>query len=284
MVPDVVSSSPNIPLLALSRLLILPDEYSSIRASSQCRIFQTALSQSRCGACAAFALATVVSMHACLYDREDFIPSPYRLFDCANGTCEEGVSYGRVLSVLRFGVEDINDSPPQYGRPCAAQYSAPKTHRHTPLITHMLFDPLQIKSALMLFGPLLGTMTHLIYRDPLTNAYRLMSNETPPTKHHAVVVVGWDAAGNWIVQNSWGSEWGDEFGRGRIAQDVLVFAFDPTIKMAVHGCYVCLVLCLTVSLLNTPRKHRRLYLLLYISLFFFGLLPMLLTSWKRGLL
>lgn len=284
MLPDVIASSPNVLLLILSRLLIIPDEYTSISASSECRIFQTALHQANCGACAAFALATVVSMHACLYDNEDFIPSPYRLFDCANGTCEDGVSYGRVLSVLRFGVEDINQSTPKYGRPCAAQYHPATIRHHAPLITHMIDDPLQIKSALMLFGPLLGTMTHLIYRDPLSRAYRLLGNKTRDIKHHAIVVVGWDAEGNWIVQNSWGQQWGDEFGRGRIAQDVLDFAFDPTVRRAIQGCYGCLVLCITFILVTTPKKHMRIYLAIYIGLFYFGLLPMLLMSWEKGLL
>jgi len=284
---DVVLTSPNLPLLALSRLWMFPVEYTSVRPASNCRIFRTALSQENCGACAAFAFATFVSMHACLYDQEDFIPSPHRLFDCANGTCEKGVAYGRMLPVLRYGgVEDINESTPQYGRPCAMRSSAPKIRRHTPRITHIIDDPLQIKASLLLFGPLLGSMAHYIARDPRSRAYRLWHNVTPPftAKQHAIVVVGWDAEGNWIVQNSWGREWGDVFGRGRIAQDVLAFVFDPTISVAIGGCYVLLVLSMTLTVLAAPKRQRRIYLAGFILIILFGLLPMMMWSVERGLL
>ena len=282
---DVVLTSPNLPLLVLSRLWMLPAQYTAIRAPSDCRIFRTALSQENCGACAAFAFATFVSMHACLYDQEDFIPSQHRLFDCANGTCEKGVAYGRMLPVLRRGgVGDINESAPQYGRPCAMRASAPNIRRHTPRITHIIDDPLQIKASLLLFGPLLGSMVHFIYRDPRSRAYRLLPNATWDSRQHAIVVVGWDAAGNWIVQNSWGREWGDAFGRGRIAQDVLAFVFDPTIAAAIWGCYALLVLSMTCTVLAAPKRHRRVYLAGYILLILFGLLPLMMWSWERGLL
>lgn len=280
---DVVRLNGNLPLLALSRVWMPPDEYTSIGTSSKCRIFHTALSQKNCGACVAFAVATFVSMHACLRDQEDFIPSPYRLFDCANGTCESGVTYRDMLSMLRFGVGDINASVPQYGQPCALQFHAPKMHRHAPRITDAVDDPLQIKAALLLFGPLLGIMARVHDRDPVSGAYRRLTNGTLSyeTRMHAIVLVGWDAAGNWIVQNSWGHEWGDSLGRGRIAQDALALVFDPIRAMAVRGCYILLVLNMVCVVLAAPKRYRRISLAGCIALSLFGLLPMMMWSWGR---
>lgn len=31
---------------------------------------------------------------------------------------------------------------------------------------------------------------------------------SPYTINHAVLLIGWDAQGNWIIKNSWGSGWG----------------------------------------------------------------------------
>jgi hypothetical protein len=244
-------------LFVFSRIFSPPLGFTTIPPSSDCRIFRSALSQKNCGACAAFAVSTFVSMHSCLGDRKDFIPSPYRVFDCANGTCDSGITFGRAMSVTNFGVGDVEDSVPEFGQPCDLQWE--HRQKSTPRITYsILNDPLEIKTALVFFGPLLGSMTHMIHRDPSTRAYHLLPNFTMvEVDHlHAVVVVGWDAADHWIVQNSWGDHWGDEFGRGRIAQGALVFVFDPSARMTLWICFAVYCVASLALVQKTPSKHQ----------------------------
>ena len=258
-VPEIkflLSPSANLLLFALSRIYPAPPGFTTIPPSSDCLIFHYAPWQRNCGACAAFAISTLVAMHACLEDGEDFIPSPYRIFDCANGTCEAGVTFARAMSVVRFGVGDVRESSPVFGLSCELH----RRRQKVPSITRITMnDPLEIKTALLFFGPLLGSMTNAVDRDPLTGAYRLLPNLSTDNvdRLHAVVVVGWDAADNWIVQNSWGEEWGDGLGRGRIAQEVLGDVFDPSTRILTRLC-LALYLATSVALVAIAPPKRRL--------------------------
>jgi hypothetical protein len=253
----LMRSEPNLMLLFLSRAFPPPAGFTAIPPYSDCRIFRRALWQRNCGACAAFAVSTLVAMHACLRSGEDFIPSPYRIFDCANGTCGSGLTFDAAISAVQFDVGDVHDSVARFGLPC--DYPRRKEdlvpHGFAPITLH---DPAEIKTALMLFGPLLGSMTHAIRRDPYTRAYRLLPNLTQVELLHAVVVVGWDAADNWIVQNSWGERWGDGLGRGRIAQDVLGSVFDPSVRLLTRGCLVAYYAVTVASVLLATRPSHRL--------------------------
>lgn len=274
----LLSARPNMLLFLLSRLYSPPSGFTTVPSEPlECRIFQSGMAQKNCGACSAFAVSAYVSMHTCLEKREDFIPSPYRVFDCANGTCDVGISIGSAMSVVQFGVGDLRDSVPDYGMPCDLQWE----HRqpNPPRVTYITTDdPLEIKTALRFFGPLLGTMHYAIYRDPQTNAYRLLPNSTTPDNPHAIVVVGWDAADNWIVQNSWGNHWGDGFGRGRIAQDVLIFVFDPSVRTMSRICLAVYCVCSLGSVLATPPKHHVACATMYCVILIGGLLLGLMIS------
>lgn len=274
--------SANLLLFLFSRILHLPPEYNTVPPTTQCRVFRTALSQEDCGACAAFAVSTFVAMHTCLDNNEDFVPSPYRIFDCANGTCDQGVSFGHALSAVQYGVEDLGDSEPVYGMQCNLRWE--RRTRQTARLTHVISDQLQIKTAVAFFGPLLGSMSHLIYRDPDTRAYRLIDDNASAAKLHAVVVVGWDTEGNWIVQNSWGEKWGDGFGRGRIAPNILAFAFDPSIRMCIRVCYACLSLCCVCSVSFASKRQRRFYIGAYIALFVLFIMPSVIFNWEDEIL
>jgi hypothetical protein len=252
----LLRAEPNLMLLLLSRAFPPPMGFSAIPPYSDCRIFRRALWQRNCGACAAFAVSTLVAMHTCLRSGEDLIPSPYRVFDCANGTCRGGLTFDRAISAVQLDVGDMRDSVAQFGLPC--DYHRRKEDLVPRIFTPItLRDPAEIKTALMLFGPLMGSMTHEIRRDPYTRAYRLLPNHTGADRLHAVVVVGWDAADNWIVQNSWGERWGDGLGRGRIAQDVLGSVFDPSVRLLTRGCLVVYsAIAMAMVLLATRPAHR----------------------------
>lgn len=249
-----MSIDANLLLLVASRMMILPQHYTIVppnnNASSgagACRIFHTALSQGQCGSCAAFAVAALIGMRACLFEHRDFIPSPYRIFDCCpEASCEDGTSVHRAAAVANFGVGDLRSSPLVYGLPCKmeSQHALLKV----PLrLSHVaVVDPLAIKTALWLYGPLLGRA----HRSLSPHAFEDNAQETHE-KSHAVVVVGWDADSKWILQNSWGEEWGDAYGRGSVTPETLHMVVDPSVRDTMWICLVALlgtVIALSVTL------------------------------------
>lgn len=239
----------NLLLFALSRLVRFPPHHTTVPARSDCRIYHEALSQEDCGACAAFAVSALVAMRACLYEGRDYIPSPYRIFDCAGAKCEMGLSPLRAVAVANFGVGDLRDSEQRFGLPCDLRWEQQVQLRLEGLL---IYDALQIKAALLFFGPLLGAARFPVDRDNLTGVYNFQSNEA---HQHAMVVVGWAADGTWIVQNSWGDEWGDDRGRGRVSQDVIVHAIDPSMGLLKDMYLVAIAFCLAMyCCLERPMK------------------------------
>jgi hypothetical protein len=85
-------------------------------------------------------------------------------------------------------------------------------------------------------------------------------DDDDPLDIHAMVLVGWDEDGNWIVQNSWGNQWGDGMGRGRISPGLLLHITDPTVlimfRIYVGVIYVCLIV-LVASCLQPPKTTQR---------------------------
>lgn len=188
-------------------LMAIPDEYTLIPPNSSCRIFHRALMQGDCGSCAAFAVATAMSMRLCLNEQQDFIPSPYRLFDCTGRGCDDGMSLKEAAALARYGLGDIDASEQAYGLPCDLRWE----HRLGMLLRPMATtDPRHIQRKLLAHGPLPGSIQ-------TEHSHR----------NHAIVVVGWGShpAPHWTIQNSWGSEWGDG-GRGNISLDTLLYTID----------------------------------------------------------
>ena len=65
-----------------------------------CRIFSHVFAQNDCGACVAFAVATAAAARACVREKRDWIPSPYRLFACGGGKCKGGSAIGWLVYAL----------------------------------------------------------------------------------------------------------------------------------------------------------------------------------------
>ena len=253
--------STNTVLAILAYTSSIPAHHTIVPPLTHCRIFTSSLYQGNCGSCAAFAVATVVSMQSCLYRNEDFIPSPYRIFDCSNSTCNSGMSVPNAAAIVNFGVSDIAMSEHAYGLPCDLQAE----HRRPRIVVSGLRikNAQQIKTAILWFGPLTGFMRMPGGRNSKTGVYFADSSQQDdddPLDIHAMVLVGWDEDGNWIVQNSWGNQWGDGMGRGRISPGLLLHATDPTVLLVFRAyfgiLYVCLIV-LVISCFQTPNTQRR---------------------------
>ena len=225
---------------------------------------RTAFSQHDCGACAAFAVATAYAMRECIRSDRDTIPSPHRLFNCASGDCVAGSMLGKIVEVLnRDEVGDADSGPAEeFGKPCANRRTPLALPLHLAVFATRWDDERMLKTDLFVYGnPVLAVIEPdeemSLYSRTLwsarpslqigdsvqfedgnwvqVNAYNSLDPNSPlPVYHitgqtlhpHAVVIMGWGTTPEpyWIVQNSWGSDWGEN-GRGRIAMRDIDAAF-----------------------------------------------------------
>ena len=224
---------------------------------SPCRILnRSSFSQQGCGACAAFAVSTAVAVQECVKRGRDVIPSPHRLFDCADGECEYGAQLRNVVEVLNMiEVEDVDVAAAQFGIKCKHPDNIlGSLHKMGLPHWYSLFsvdhdDELMMKTELYLFNnPILAVFKPDMEMMLYSSSFRVIGHTAhhsnwlvqPRTTHeplpvyhitgtqlssHVVVILGWGShpEPHWVVQNSWGDAWGDH-GRGRIAMDDLAAA------------------------------------------------------------
>lgn len=216
----------------------MPDEFTTVPQSSSCRVFNTVMSQGDCGSCAAFATAYAIAMRLCLRDGTDFIPSPFRIFDCSGHSCDQGLPLPLAMAIAQYGVSDLQDSPPRYGLPCDLRWE-----QHTPahLSPVALTDRRRIKESLINFGPLPASTLAFHHR-------------------HAIVLLGWDQDG-WLIQNSWGENAEDDrLGRRHIPYEDVAFALDIDLGPQTQRWVLCMELaCISACIgfvIAAIRTHK----------------------------
>jgi hypothetical protein len=211
-----------------------------------CRIFSHVFAQNDCGACVAFAVATAAAARACVREKRDWIPSPYRLFACGGGKCKGGSTIGRLVYALNKGgglVTEFSDNETEadFRQPCPQSGIAEDAQKayHSNIGWPHWYDVypldhknwLQIKQELYMYhNPVLMIMepdTQMAFytkspSDPLPVFH---SSDSILKPSHVMVILGWGSTPepHWIVQNSWGNRWGDD-GRGKLAPDSVVSA------------------------------------------------------------
>ena len=189
----------------------VPLEFDATYEAQHCRIHGLVFQQGQCGACLAFASVTVLGYRMCLNERIDFVPSPFRLFDCLAKSCDEGLSIDKVEGVRMRGIGDINATPPVFGWGC--KFAESRTM--SAWTGYFASGEMSMKTDIYMFGPSVVR----IYADPLFYRYAGYPVVYPlhHEKHkpdlestHAVAVVGWgvEPEPHWIIQNSWGAAWG----------------------------------------------------------------------------
>ena len=192
----------------------LPQTFMT-RHVDACRIFSIIYNQHNCDACTAFAFSTAASMRLCLEQGVDFIPSPFRMFDCGRGTCNGGAKEAMMIMSMWWGVTDITDSPHVFGYDCNNK-SGGKTTTRSEYDFYVLggyADIVAMKYEILLHGPVVGGIwidnAFSTYKDGIYY-YQDVNLTTTPKNHHAVVVVGWGSHPEpyWIIKNSWGRKWG----------------------------------------------------------------------------
>ena len=190
----------------------LPASYNAMTEYGRgCRAFEHIFSQAECGACGAFALASVYGMRSCKNGGND-LPSPYRIFDCANSDCKLGMSITSLAASMRIGVTDLAQTPPVYGWGCPSAGGPVRIRALIPIMTTSF-----IKRDILANGPVLASVT--ASDEYMSYSTGVHADGVIFPGNHMVAVIGWGAATDtepehWIIQNSWSSDWG-EGGRGK---------------------------------------------------------------------
>ena len=229
----------------------IPNEFNYLvdkKASAKnphCRILNTTFHQEQCRACAAFAMSTHAAIHQCLYKNRDYIPSPYRLFDCTVGSCLQGASALDLFDNLQMvDVGDISASAQKFGLPCPTKSWWNLGSIFYPYGLWVIRGATVIKSQILLFGPLMGALdidAHDQMEDGVfMNPSLAMSAKVNPSERHMVVLIGWGQypRPHWIIINSWGNQWGEN-GRGKVTEDMLLFAIGLDDGLATEIFRIC---------------------------------------------
>jgi Papain family cysteine protease len=149
------------------------------------------------------------------------LPSPYRIFDCGNGTCDDGMSLLTLDRVMRVGVNDLMKSPAAYSLGCLKDGSSDLHYIQSYVV---ICSSYLIKRELLHFGPIIAVVPFSDYFSDYTSGSGVyVESDTANARIHAIAVIGWgnateDEPEHWLVQNSWSREWGDG-GRGKIYMD-----------------------------------------------------------------
>jgi hypothetical protein len=205
---------------AIVGLLVAPPlEYDATEGASSCRIDHIVFQQGHCGACLAFASSVALGYRICLNDHVDFVPSPFRIFDCLAKSCSNGLSIPEVEGARMQGIGDLNATPARFGWGCRFTEESVASS----WVGYFAYGETSMKTDIYLFGPSVTS----IYVDPLfylytgrPDVYQLMHvRKKPPhiDSTHAVAIIGWgdQPEPHWVIQNSWGAEWGNA-GRAKV--------------------------------------------------------------------
>ena len=204
---------------------ILPEEFTWRLKAPQCMV--PVIDQGECGSCYAHATSSMLAERLCINQRDlqmEVVPlAPNSIMSCDPESY--GCNGGMINHVLEYleqvgipsnaclgGYSNIsyeecpttckNGDAPDYSVGCA-----PKSRRQ-------VIGEEQIKQEILSQGPVASQM--VVYEDLLTYKEGVYYHrEGSIIGGHAVLIVGW-GPGYWEVQNSWGTEWGENGGFFRI--------------------------------------------------------------------
>ena len=197
----------------LQQVYVPPSYNAKTDYGSGCRAFEHIFDQGGCGACGAFALASMYGMRSCKNGGNE-VPSPYRIFDCGKGDCVLGMNTDNLIDSMRVGVTDLAKSPAVYGWGCPPAGGPLKISTWFPvMLSHI------IKREILANGPVLASISVPEEYTSYINQTGVYGNGIGLDGTHMVVVFGWGTATDtepehWILQNSWSTDWGDG-GRGK---------------------------------------------------------------------
>ena len=204
----------------------VPTEFDSRTNWANC--VQPIRDQESCGSCWAFAASTTLAWRLCISTQgeKNFMLSPQDLVSCDEGDygCNGGSMVNAWNYLLNTGI--VSDSCYPYESGSGSVPACRKTCvneeewvKYKAADANVFYGPDQFKEEIQKNGPI---HTHFaVYEDFFNYSggiYKHVSGGL--AGWHAVPILGWgeeDGTKFWIIQNSWGSAWGEE-GYFRIAE------------------------------------------------------------------
>lgn len=188
----------------LVQFFSLPSEYNAL-SKNDCWLWNKVGNQEMCGNCAAFATAHSYCMHMCLRNLSKNCEPPVQLIMAQNNiTCD---SY-----MLSYNTSLITETEHVYFQPVFL-------HRN-------------IRTEIILHGPVVGVAIINNEKwnsqlenniDAILDCEKYSLSTTKIENSHAFVVFGW-GPDYWIIQNSWGLDWG-KHGTALLNESCLLYAF-----------------------------------------------------------
>jgi len=208
---------------SLRSLSSVPDSFDSRIQWPGC--IHRVLDQGKCGSCWAFGATESLSDRFCIASQSKINVelSPQSLVSCdweGNFGCDGGIpqlaweymEYAGVLTLSCFPYTSGSGHTPKCPSKCNGtspfeKYYAKKLSQHTYITAH------EIQNAIYSYGPVEGTMN--VYSDftAYSSGVYVKTSGSKFLGGHAIKIIGWghDDKSNldyWIVQNSWGVNWG----------------------------------------------------------------------------
>jgi cathepsin B len=197
---------------------ILPDSYNFRTEYPACA--RPVYTQGNCSSSYSIAAATTISDRLCRNNKEDstFDVSPQTPVFCdkfINSQCKGGY-ISRTLDYAKlYGLVDTTCAPYDPASDinadnCTTQYR--DCNRIKIGDYCVASDTENIKLEIFNYGPVIVTIP--VYRDFLIykeGLYQVYPKNQKFSADHAVKIIGWDIIDNknaWIIENSWGSDWG----------------------------------------------------------------------------
>lgn len=167
--------------------------------------------QGQCGGCWAFSTAMAVDYAMLIFQGRNEIISEQEIVDCDTDFwgCQGGDFAGAYI--LANGESLDSDYP---YKAVSGSCKAKSKPRIAPLSSWSNLGTAnaaptteELQLALMEFGPLSVSVAANSAWDSYSGG--VMTSCSSTQIDHMVTLVGWDGKGNWIIQNQWGSDWGD---------------------------------------------------------------------------
>lgn len=160
------------------------------------------LNQGQCGSCWAFSRVETIMWQILIHQKEQVLISPQELVSCDRQ--ELGCSGGYWDDYELTGISE-EQAFPYSARDLRCPAKLPKDHKITEwkFIGDGKASPTvaEIKQAILLYGPVGATVAV---------RGKFPSGCSRGQTNHMVVLTGWDdKTGTWVMQNSWGTAWGD---------------------------------------------------------------------------
>ncbi|XP_015247610.1 PREDICTED: cathepsin O-like [Cyprinodon variegatus] len=173
--------------------------------------------QLECGSCWAFsAVGAIQSVHAMGASQLEQL-SVQQVLDCSyeNKGCNGGSPSHTLAWLKQSRVKLVSRSEYPYKAKTGICHFFPQSHEGVAVKNYSLHSFSGQEEAMMgqlvQFGPLAAVVDAVSWQDYLGGI--IQHHCSSQWSNHAVLVVGYDTTGDipyWIVQNSWGTEWGDQ--------------------------------------------------------------------------